>query len=115
MLKRLRKRIHDVGKKRNCWMNQLVNSALLVYYSRGGESKLKKPAKGRGSSVHSYDTMTEAERRELHQILAELSAMQSVSFEAEEPNGASYDYDRTLQPPVTVTPNGDPPPIHLSE
>jgi len=38
-------------------MNQLVNSALLAYYSKIGEGKLKKLAKGRGSSVHSYDTM----------------------------------------------------------
>src|SRR6202140_227866 len=84
ILRRLRRRIHAVGKKRNWSMNQLVNSALLVFYAKGGESKLKKPAQGRGSSVHSYDTMSEAERRELHQMLAELSAMQSVPFEAEE-------------------------------
>src|SRR6202171_4973377 len=69
ILNRLRKRIHEIAKKRNCSMNQLVNSALLVFYSKGGESKLKKPAKGLGSSVHSYDTMTEAERRELHHML----------------------------------------------
>ena len=31
ILNRLRKRIHQVAKKRNCSMNQLVNSALLVY------------------------------------------------------------------------------------
>ena len=107
ILNRLRKRIHDVAKKRNCSMNQLVNSALLVFYSKGGESKLKKPPKGRSSSVHSYDTMTEAERRELHQMLAELSAMQSVPFEAEEPNGSYYEYDRNLKATVKVTPDGE--------
>src|SRR5258706_13236882 len=83
ILNRLRKRIHQVAKKRNCSMNQLVNSALLAFYSKGGESKLKKPAKGRGSSMHSYDTMSEPERRELHQMLYGLSAMQSVSIDAE--------------------------------
>jgi len=115
ILNRLRKRIHDVAKKRNCSMNQLVNSALLVYYSKGGESKLKKPAKGRGSSVHSYDTMSEAERRELHQMLAEFSAMQSVPFEAEEPNGSYYEYDRNLKATVKVTPDGERTPVEKLE
>src|ERR1700676_4798930 len=78
ILNRLRKRIHAIAKKRNCSMNQLVNSALLAYYSKTGEGKLKKTAKGRGSLLHSYDTMTEAERRELHQMLGELSPMKSV-------------------------------------
>src|SRR6266480_3709456 len=43
ILKRLRKRIHQVANKRNCSMNQLVNSALLAFYSKGGEGKLRKP------------------------------------------------------------------------
>src|SRR6202049_1117871 len=77
ILNRLRKRIHQVAKKRNCSMNQLVNSALLAFYSKGGESKLKQSAKGRGSSVHSYDTMTEPKRRELHEMLAQISAVPS--------------------------------------
>src|SRR6202795_107408 len=37
ILNRLRKRIHGIAKKRNCSMNQLVNSALLAFYSNGGE------------------------------------------------------------------------------
>jgi len=115
ILNRLRKRIHQVAKKRNCSMNQLVNSALLVFYSKGGESKLKKPAKGRGSSVHLYDTMSEAERRELHQMLAELSAMQTVPFEAEEPNGAYYECDRNLKATVKVTPDGERTPVEKLE
>src|SRR6266567_2598106 len=67
ILNRLRKRIHEIAKKRNCSMNQLVNSALLAFYSKAGEGKLEKQTSGRGSSVHSYDTMSEGERRELHQ------------------------------------------------
>jgi len=96
-------------------MNQLVNSALLDFYSKGGESKLKEPAKGRGSSVHSYDTMSAAERRELHQMLAALSAMQSVPFEAEEPNGSYYEYDRNLKATVKVTPDGERTPVEKLE
>jgi hypothetical protein len=91
ILNRLRKRIHEIAKKRNCSMNQLVNSALLAFYSKGGETKLKKPAKGRSSSVHSYDAMSESERRELHQMLSGLSAIQSVPFEVEESPPAEWE------------------------
>jgi hypothetical protein len=115
ILRRLRKCIHQVAKKRNCSMNQLVNSALLVYYSKAGESKLKRPIKGRGPSMHSYDTMSESERRELHQMLSGLSAMQSVPFEAEEPNGTYYEYDRNLKATVKVTPDGERTPVEKLE
>jgi len=115
ILRRLRKRIHQIAKKRNCSMNQLVNSALLTFYSKGGEGKLKRPTKGRGSSMHSYDTMSEAERRELHQMLSGLSAMQSVRFEAEEPNGTYYEYDRNLKATMKVTPDGERTPVEELE
>jgi len=111
ILNRLRKRIHGIAKKRNCSMNQLVNSALLAYYSKGGEGKLKTPTKGRGSSMHSYDTMSEAERRELHRMLAGLSAMQSVPIDTEEPDGTYYEYDRNLKATVKVTPDGERTPV----
>jgi hypothetical protein len=115
ILNRLRKRIHGIAKKRNCSMNQLVNSALLVFYSKGGESKLKKPAKGRSSSVHSYDAMSESGRRELHQLLGGLSAMQFVPLEAEEPNGTYYEYDRNLKATVKVTSDGERTPVEKLE
>jgi len=111
ILNRLRKRIHEIAKKRDCSMNQLVNSALLAFYSKGGETKLKKSIKGRGSPLRSYDTMSESERRELHQMLAELSAMQSVPIDAEEPDGTYYEYDRNLKATVKVTPDGERTPI----
>jgi hypothetical protein len=115
ILNRLRKRIHEIAKKRNCSMNQLVNSALLAYYSKSGEGKLKKPATGLGSSVHSYDSMSEGERRELHQMLAQVSAMQPVPFETEEPNGTYYEYDRNLKATVKVTPDGERTPVEKLE
>ena len=58
ILNRLRKRIHQVAKKRNCSMNQLVNSALLAYYLKTGEGKLKKTLSARAASLRSYDTMS---------------------------------------------------------
>jgi hypothetical protein len=115
ILNRLRKRIHEIAKKRNCSMNQLVNSALLAYYSKNREGKLKKPTKGRALSKRSYDTMSESERRELHQMLAGFSAMQSVPFEAEEPNGTYYEYDRNLKATVKVTPDGERTPVEKLE
>ncbi len=115
ILNRLRKRIHQVAKKRNCSMNQLVNSALLAYYSKGGETKLKKSTTGRGSSLRSYDAMSESERRELHEMLAQRSTMQSVPFEAEEPNGSYYEYDRNLKATVKVTPDGERTPVEKLE
>ncbi len=115
ILQRLRKRIHQVAKKRNCSMNQLVNSALLAYYSETGEGKLKHPTKGRGSSMCSYDTMSEAERRELHQMLSGLSAMQAVPIDAEQPDGTYYEYDRNLKATVKVTPDGERTPVEELE
>jgi hypothetical protein len=115
ILNRLRKRIHQIAKKRNCSMNQLVNSALLAFYSKGGEAKVEKPSKGRGSFKRSYDTMSESERRELHQLLAGLSAMQSVPLEGEEPNGTYYEYDRNLKATVKVASDGERTPVEQLE
>ena len=115
ILQRLRKRIHQVAKKRNCSMNQLVNSALLAYYSKTGEGKLKQPTKSREASARSYDTMSESERRELHQMLSGLSAMQSVPFDAEESDGTHYEYDRNLKATVKVTPDGERTPVEKLE
>jgi hypothetical protein len=115
ILNRLRKRIHQVAKKRNCSMNQLVNSALLAYYSKNAEAKIKKPTKGRASTKRSYDTMSESERRELHQMLSGLSALESVPIDMEEPDGTYYEYDRNLKATVKVTPDGERTPVDKLE
>ena len=115
ILNRLRKRIHGIAKRRNCSMNQLVNSALLAFYSKAGEGKLKKQTSGRGSSMRSYDTMSELERQELHQMLSGLSALQSVPVDAEGPDGTYYEYDRNLKATVKVTPDGERTPVDKLE
>jgi hypothetical protein len=107
ILRRLRKRIHQVAQKRKCSMNQLVNSALLAYYPKTEKVKLKRSTKRRGVSTHSYDKMSGLERRELHQMLSGISAMQSVSVDAEKPDGTRYEYDRNLKTTVKVTPDGE--------
>ena len=111
ILRRLRKRIHQVAQKRKCSMNQLVNSALLAYYSKTGEGKLKTPTKRQGLSMRSYDTMSDSERRELHQMLSGLSAVQPVSADVAEPDGTYYEYDRNLKATVKVTPDGERTPV----
>src|SRR5258708_2122262 len=94
ILRRLRKRIHQVAHKRKCSMNQLVNSALLAYYSKIGEGKLKRPTKGQWVAMRSYDTMSELERRQLHQMLSGIAAVQPLAADVEEPDGTYYEYDR---------------------
>jgi hypothetical protein len=88
-------------------MNQLVNSALLAYYSKTGKIKVKSSTKRRGVTVRSYDRMSELERRELHRVLSDLSPTQSVSVPVEQPDGTHYEYDRNLKATVKVTPDGE--------
>jgi hypothetical protein len=115
ILRRLRKRIHQVAKKRNCSMNQLVNSALLAYYQKGGEGKLKRPSKRRESPRGSYDTMSELERKALHQLLSQFSGMEAAAIDGEEPDGTHYEYDRNLRTTVRVTSDGERTPVQELE
>jgi hypothetical protein len=114
ILRRLRKRIHQVAKKRNCSMNQLVNSALLAYHQKDGEAKLKRPSP-KSSLGGSYDTMSELERKALHQMLSEFSGMQAVAIDGEEPDGTHYEYDRNLRTTVRVTSDGERTPVQELE
>jgi hypothetical protein len=107
ILRRLRKRIQQVAHKRNCSMNQLLNSALLAYYSKEGKIEGIRATQRRSGTAHSYDTMSELGRRELHRMLLELSTTQSVSITAEELDGTHYEYDRNLKATVKVTPDGE--------
>ena len=112
ILRRLRNRIHQVAQKRKCSMNQLVNSALLTYYSKTGRVKLQ--------------TINETARRSLSipttpcrrwnvgsftRCSRIYSATQSVSTLAEEPDGTHYEYDRNLKTTVRVTPDGERHPV----
>jgi len=92
-------------------MNQLVNSALLAFYSKTGKIKPHSPEKRRGVSTHSYDAMSELERRQLHRMLLELSSTRSVAIAAEQPDGTHYEYDRNLKATVKVTPDGERNPV----
>jgi hypothetical protein len=92
-------------------MNQLVNSALLSYYQQSGEAKLKRLNKGRESPGGCFDTMSEVERKALHQMLSQSSGMQAVAIDGEEPDGTHYEYDHNFRATVRVTPDGERTPV----
>ena len=55
--------------------------------------------------------MSELERRELHQMLSGLAAVQPVDAEVDEPDGTYYEYDRNLRATVKVTADGERTPV----
>src|SRR5262252_3450330 len=74
LLRRLIRRIQRVAEARGCSMNQLVNSGLLAYYSRGRRGKPGIPSRPtRPLTRASYDRMSPEERRELVEAIASLT------------------------------------------
>ena len=114
ILNRLRKRIHEIAKKRNCSMNQLVNSALLAYYSKTKAGRLKKTLQARGRPCV---RTTPCRGRSVGSFIkcSQVSTMQPVAFEAEELNGTYYEYDRNLKATVKVTSDGERTPVEKLE
>jgi hypothetical protein len=53
-----------------------------------------------------YDEMSEAERRQLAEVLGSLTGLQSGPT-GRLPDGTHYEYDPTLKATVEVTPSGD--------
>src|SRR5262252_1082774 len=77
ILRRLISRIQRVAEARGCSMNQLVNSGLLAYYSRGRKGRLEGSARSaQGTSGAIYDKMSTEERQELMEILGSLTGQQ---------------------------------------
>src|ERR1700688_3855419 len=97
ILRRLIRRIQRTAKARGCSMNQLVNSGLLAYYSKGRRGKLEGSTRAtRGSSMATYDKMSTAERQQLMEILGSLTGLQEGPQEGF-PDGTRYEFDRDLQ------------------
>jgi len=87
----IRKRIHQVAKKRKCSMNQLVNSASSGDYSKTGEGKYKDPG-GNKPRDRGYpcESMTRCRSRSVASLIAALGALQEcnpVAARCEEPDG----------------------------
>ena len=113
ILSRLIRRIQRIAEARGCSMNQLVNSGLLAYYSKGRRGKLDGSSKVvRGKSMASYDKMSTEERQQLMQVLASLSGLQEGP-EENFPDGTHYEYDAALKTTVEVSPSGERFPVAL--
>ncbi|HEX2712856.1 MAG TPA: hypothetical protein VHM88_11635, partial [Candidatus Acidoferrales bacterium] len=107
ILRRLIRRIQRVAEARGCSMNQLVNSGLLAYYSKGRKGQLEGSARRtRGLSTATYDKMSTEERQELMEILGSLTGVQEGAHE-EFADGTHYEYDAGLKRTVEVGPSGE--------
>ena len=113
ILRRLIRRIQRIADARGCSMNQLVNSGLLAYYSKGRSGKLDRSSRAaRGSSMAAYDKMSAGERQQLMQVLGSLTGLQEGPKEGF-PDGTRYEYDPDLKTTVEVTPSGERFPVAL--
>jgi len=113
ILRRLIRRIQRIADVRGCSMNQLVNSGLLAYYSKGRRGKLDGSSRAaRGASMAAYDKMSDGERQQLMQVLGSLTGLQEGPKEGF-PDGTRYEYDPDLKTTVEVTPSGERFPVAL--
>lgn len=113
ILRRLIRRIKTIASTRSCSINQLVNSGLLAYYSKGRRGKVGASARtARGPSMAAYDKMTTEERQELMEILASLTGLQEGPHQ-EFADGTHYEYDTKLRTTVEVGPSGERFPVAL--
>ena len=113
ILRRLIRRIQRVAEVRGCSMNQLVNSGLLAYYSKGRKGKLDGSSRAaRRKSMAAYDKMSTEERHQLMEILGSLTGAQEGPHE-EFADGTHYEYDPGLKRTVEVDPSGERFPVAL--
>ena len=113
ILRRLIRRIQRIADVRGCSMNQLVNSGLLAYYSKGRRGKLDGSSRAaRGASMAAYDKMSDGERQQLIQVLGSLTGLQEGPKEGF-PDGTRYEYDPDLKTTVEVSPSGERFPVAL--
>ena len=113
ILRRLIRTIQRIADSRGCSMNQLVNSGLLAYYSKGRKGKLDGSSQAaRGKSMAAYDKMSAEERQQLMQVLGSLSGLQEGPKEGF-PDGTRYEYDPNHKTTVEVTPSGERFPVAL--
>ena len=113
ILRRLIRRIQRVAEARGCSMNQLVNSGLLAYYSKGRKGQVEGSARSaRETSGAIYDKMSTEERQELMEILGSLTGQREGAHD-EFADGTHYEYDPELGTTVEVDPSGKRFPVAL--
>jgi hypothetical protein len=116
LLRRLIDKLHRVAKRRDCSVNQLVNSGLATYYSnysKGPTKKLGNPSRLTPQSARAtYDKMSPAERQQLVEGLAGLAGLQEGRKDRF-PDDTRYEYDAKLKITFEVAPSGDRFPVAL--
>ena len=117
LLRRLIRKLHHVAEARGCSINQLVNSGLMVFYSKEQKEEQKekqgasfRPTRSAASAT--YDKMTIEERQQLVEELAGLVGLQEGPKDAF-PDGTHYEYDSKLKKTFEVTPSGKRFPVAL--
>jgi hypothetical protein len=113
LLRRLIHRIKKIADARGCSMNQLVNSGLLTYYSKGRKGKLGTPSRPtHGSAKATYDRMSAEERQQLMEAIASLAGLQEGPKGAF-PDGTYYEYYPDLKRTMEINPSGQVVPVTL--
>ena len=113
LLRRLIDKLHRVAKRRDCSVNQLVNSGLATYYSKERTKKLGTPSRPTSQSASvTYDKMNPEERQKLVEALAGLAGLQEGPKDGF-PDGTRYEYDSKLKGTFEVAPSGDRFPVAL--
>ena len=113
LLRRLIDKLHQVAKRRDCSVNQLVNSGLAAYYSNERPGKFGLPSRPtRKSATATYDKMSPDERQQLVEVLAGLSGLQEGPRDGFS-DGTHYEYDSKLKRTFEVAPTGDRFPVAL--
>jgi hypothetical protein len=113
LLRRLIHRIKKIADARGCSINQLVNSGLMAFYSKGRTGKLGSPSRPtRQSAKATYDKMSPEERQQLMEAIGSLAGLQEGPKDAF-PDGTHYEYDPDLKRTVEVGPSGQLVPVIL--
>jgi hypothetical protein len=111
--RRLIDKLHRVAKRRDCSVNQLVNSGLATYYSKERTKKFGTPSRPTPQAARAtYDKMSPAERQQLVEGLAGLAGLQAGRKDGF-PDGTRYEYDSKFKRTFEVAPSGDRFPVAL--
>jgi hypothetical protein len=113
LLRHLIRKLHHVAEARSCSINQLVNSGLAAYYSKGQAGKHRTSSRPtRLAASATYDKMGPDERQQLVEELAGLAGLQEGPKDAF-PDGTRYEYDSRFKTTFEITPSGKRFPVAL--
>ena len=113
LLRHLIRKLHHVAEARSCSINQLVNSGLAAYYSKGQAGKHRTSSRPtRLAASATYDKMGPDERQQLVEELAGLAGLQEGPKDVF-PDGTRYEYDSRFKTTFEITASGKRFPVAL--